>query len=296
MSCGAALFNLRVAAMVRRRLAHRRRSCPTPRDRDLLATMRLHGGGRSLADVDRLHSAIELRRTHRDGFVDRALPTGLSDELRALARTPRAHGWQLLDDDERDRLADLVAEGDRMQWANRHWRRELAAWLHPRRKGDGLVTPELIAPLAHAAVVTLDVGMPTAARDRERAEQALPIVALDTHGDRPRDWLIAGHGARARRPAGRLARPAGRLPQPAHPGAGAAHARRIAARPAVFPAGHRRARPSRCTPPGRRRGVRWPTSSMPLPPDARARTDSVLLRSARRATDGCTTVAGERSS
>ena len=188
--------------------------------------MRLHGGGEPLADVDRLHSAIELRRTHRDGFVDRALPAGLSDELRACAHAEGA--WlALLDEDERDRLADLVAEGDRMQWANRHWRRELAAWLHPRRTGDGLVTPWLIAPLTHAAVATLDIGMPTAARDRERTEQAPAIAVLDTHGDRPRDWLIAGmalehvllHAASRGLQAG--------VPQPAHPGAGAAHARRM---------------------------------------------------------------------
>ena len=59
-------------------------------DPDLLATLHLHGGGRPFADVDRLHSAIELRRTRRDGFVDRALPAGLSDELRARAHAEGA--------------------------------------------------------------------------------------------------------------------------------------------------------------------------------------------------------------
>jgi hypothetical protein len=190
MSCGAALFNLRVAAW-HAGAAPTVSILPDACDPDLLATVRLHGGGRPLADVDRLHPAIELRHTHRAGFVDRALPTGLSDELRARAHAEGA--WlALLGEDERDRLADLVAEGDRMQWANRHWRRELAAWLHPRRTGDGLVTPGLIAPLAHAAVATLDIGMPTAARDRERTQQAPAIAVLDTHGDCPRDWLIAG--------------------------------------------------------------------------------------------------------
>ena len=190
MSCGAALFNLRVAAW-HAGGAPTVSILPDACDPDLLATVHLHGGGRPLDDVDRLHSAIELRRTHRDGFVDRALPAGLSDALRARAHAEGA--WlALLDEDERDRLADLVAEGDRMQWADRHWRRELAAWLHPRRTGDGLVTPWLIAPLTHAAVATLDTGMPTAARDRERTEQAPAIAVLDTHRDRPRDWLIAG--------------------------------------------------------------------------------------------------------
>ncbi len=190
MSCGAALFNLRVAAWcagAEPTIA----LLPDAADRDLLATIRLHGSGDPPADVDRLNAAIEVRRIHRGPFADRALPAGLADDLRACAHAEGA--WlEVLDDDARDRLADLVAEGDRMQWANRHWRRELAAWLHPRRKGDGLVTPELIAPLAHATIVTLDIGMPAAARDRERAGQAPTIVALDTHGDRPSDWLAAG--------------------------------------------------------------------------------------------------------
>ena len=190
MSCGAALFNLRVAAWCAG-AEPAVTLLPDAADRDLLATVHLHGGGAPPDDVDRLHAAIELRRTHRGAFADRALPTGLPDALRACAHADGA--WlAVIDDDARDRVADLVAEGDRMQWANRHWRRELAAWLHPRRKGDGLVTPHLFAPLARAAIATLDIGMPAAARDRERAEHAPAMVVLDTQGDRPCDWLAAG--------------------------------------------------------------------------------------------------------
>ena len=151
-------------------------------------------------------SAIQLRRTHRDGFVGRALPTGLSDELRALAYAEGA--WlALLGEDERARVADLVAEGDRMQWANRHWRRELAAWLHPRRRGVLPATPGLIAPLTHAAVATLDIGMPTAARDRERTEQE-PGHRGTRHARRPPARLADRRdGARARPPARRVQGP-----------------------------------------------------------------------------------------
>jgi nitroreductase len=190
MSCGAALFNLRVAAWAAGG-APAVTLLPDADDRDLLATVRLHGCGEPPGDVGRLQAAIDARRTHRGPFADRALPAGLPDALRACAHAEGA--WlAVIEDDARERLADLVAEGDRMQWANRHWRRELAAWLHPHRKGDGLVTPELIAPLAHAAIATLDVGMVAAARDRERTDQAPMIVVLDTQGDRPSDWLAAG--------------------------------------------------------------------------------------------------------
>jgi hypothetical protein len=190
ISCGAALFNLRVAAW-HAGAAPEIELLPDPGDPDLLATIRLHRGARPLADVERLNRALDQRHTHRDGFVVRELPVGLPDELRAHAHAEGA--WlELLDDDRRERLAELIAEGDRMQWADRHWRRELASWMHPRRCGDGLVTPELIAPLARVTVATLDVGMPSAERDRERAQRAPALFVLDTHGDHPRDWLVAG--------------------------------------------------------------------------------------------------------
>jgi hypothetical protein len=189
ISCGAALFNLRVAAW-HAGVAPAIELLPEPADPDLLATVRLHGGGRPPDDNERLYDVIKWRHTSRGGFVDRALPIGLSDELRARAHSEGV--WlELLDDDRRRRLAELIAEGDDMQWANRHWRRELAAWTHPRRTGDG-VRHQLIAPLARAVISTLDIGMPTAAQDRESAQHAGAIIVLDTHRDRPRDWLAAG--------------------------------------------------------------------------------------------------------
>lgn len=190
ISCGAALFNLRVAAWdagatpVIELL-------PDPGQRDLLAKVDLHGCGRPPADVERLHAAIEERRTRREGFADRPVAVGLTDELRAAAHAEGA--WlEVADEDARERLADLIGEADRMQWSNRHWRRELAAWMHPRRTGDGLPTTELMVPLTRAVIATLDVGMTTAEHDRDRVLGAPTIVTLDTNGDRPRDWLVAG--------------------------------------------------------------------------------------------------------
>lgn len=79
--------------------------------------------------------------------------------------------------------AELIAEGDDAQWADPAWRRELAAWMHPRRRGDGLVLPDLAIPLAQAVVRTFDIGHGVAARDVQLADASPVLAVLGTRGD-----------------------------------------------------------------------------------------------------------------
>jgi len=77
-------------------------------------------------------------------------------------------------------------------WANPSWRRELAAWMHPRRCGDGLTLPVLAIPVAQIVVRTFDMGHGVAAKDRQLADESPVLAMLSTAGDIPRDWLAAG--------------------------------------------------------------------------------------------------------
>jgi len=88
--------------------------------------------------------------------------------------------------------AALVAEGDAALWANPSWRRELAAWMHPRRRGDGLTLPALAVPIAQMVVRTFDMGHGVAAKDHQLADESPLLALLSTDGDAPRDWLQAG--------------------------------------------------------------------------------------------------------
>jgi hypothetical protein len=112
-----------------------------------------------------------------------------------LSEVAAAHGALLsfVDAPERRRrLAELVGKGDREQWADRRWRRELAAWMHPWRRHDGLVTPHLMAPLTRAAITELDLGSHIAARDEKRVATAPILATLATGSDEPRDCVVAG--------------------------------------------------------------------------------------------------------
>jgi hypothetical protein len=98
----------------------------------------------------------------------------------------------LLEEAQRHALARLVAEGDGEQWDNPSWRRELAAWMHPRRRGDGLTLPGLAVPVAQLVVRTFDMGDGVGAKDKQLADASPLLAVLGTQQDAERDWLRAG--------------------------------------------------------------------------------------------------------
>ena len=189
ISCGAALLNLRLAARFGGAITETE-LLPDPDDPDLLAVLRVTGRQEERDPaVIRLFRAMPARRTCRERFSAEPVPPELPGELLAAARAEGA--WLvLLDDDQRAALATLVDEGDRLQFADPCWRRELAMWLHPRRSGDGLALPG--GPFTRAAVRGFDLGPRTGARDATLARDAPLLAVLGTDGDTERDWLTAG--------------------------------------------------------------------------------------------------------
>jgi len=139
-----------------------------------------------------LFQAITRRRTYRKRFEPKQVPSNVLSILEESAETEGAW-FQVLDSEHaRHQVAELVAEGDAAQWSNPSWRRELAAWMHPRRKGDGLTVPGMVAPVAQLVVRTFDMGNGVGAKDRQLADESPVIAALGTAGDGVEDWLKAG--------------------------------------------------------------------------------------------------------
>ena len=190
ISCGCALTNLRVAAAARG-LAVSVETGPFEADPDRLAEVEL-GAGRAEPELAPLAEAISTRRTCRDPFAEGTVSGGT---LAGLAEAAEAEGAWLRPvegEGEREAVAALVAEGDRLQWDDPRWRRELAAWLHPRREGDGLTVPGLVAPVARLIVRGFDMGGRVGAKDAGLAAESPALAMLGTAGDAPEDWLAAG--------------------------------------------------------------------------------------------------------
>ncbi|OFW27122.1 MAG: nitroreductase [Acidobacteria bacterium RIFCSPLOWO2_02_FULL_65_29] len=191
ISCGCALMNLRVAAAARG-LDSEVTLLPRREESDWLARVRLEPRAAGAAADAALSEHIERRHTYRKRFRPAAVSEATIERLVAAAAAEGGWFHPVLEEPDRQRLAQLVAEGDTQQWANPSWRRELAAWMHPRRRGDGLTVSALAAPIAHAIVRTFDMGQGIAAKDRDLADASPLLAILGTERDEIRDWLLAG--------------------------------------------------------------------------------------------------------
>jgi hypothetical protein len=205
ISCGCALQHLLLAMRrfgIRPRLSLR----AVKGEPDVLATVLADaspGREESLPTAElRLFEAIPFRRTCRHPFADVELPGGFGEAVSAagaLAGHGRVSIAILGDRQSRERVGNLVAEADLVQFADRRFRRELALWMHHNRssKPDGMPgyamgMGELTSLVAPMVVRTFDMGRGRAAKDEELARHSPLLVVLSTRRDEPRDWLLTG--------------------------------------------------------------------------------------------------------
>lgn len=199
ISCGAALFNLRVA-LARFAIATEIHLLPQPSDPDILARVAFASGAAIPPGLAELFDAIARRRTNRLAFAHEAPPAALDDKLRAAAAQEGSEAAILRAAPDRARVAELISEADRLQFADPHFRRELASWIHPSRRDDGMPAfSQGIAPLADAAtpiaamvIRTFDVGHGVAAAHGELARGSPLLAVLATRTDNQEAWLAAG--------------------------------------------------------------------------------------------------------
>ncbi len=195
ISCGAALFNLRVAAEYFGH-AYRLEILPDPQDSDLLARFHLGLAAETRSEDILMFNALTERRTNRQPFAPDPLPDTL---LETLMEAARQEGAWLKCVEDRPAVAELVAEADRVQWADRHFREELAHWVRtkPEEARDGLMVHNMgvkdwLSFLGPALIRTFDRGGGQAAKDQEIALHSPVLALLGTDQDTAASWLAAG--------------------------------------------------------------------------------------------------------
>jgi hypothetical protein len=198
ISCGAALFNLRVA-LSHAGDAYAITTFPYPADPDVIAQIRIVKGHVDTA-VGALFPAIALRATDRRPFPDQKVPAEVQTSILAAAEAEGAMASSIEDDGKRGEIADFVAAGDRTQFDDPRFRRELALWIHGERRLDGMSAyalgiPYLLdfaTPIASLAIRTFDMGTGAAAAHRHLVQGSPLFVCLSTPVDDPYAWLTTG--------------------------------------------------------------------------------------------------------
>lgn len=201
ISCGAALFHLRLAA---RRFGFTGdvQRLPDPDERDLLARFRLGAPHTPIPEEEALFDAIPERRTTRRPFEPDPIPEATLHALVAAAEAEGAWLAVVTDPSQKTDVAALVAQGDRAQMADPAFREELSAWIHREGSGtgDGLTgyafgvprALDLATPAFAAVVRYVDMGEQQSDKDRELAEAAPALLVLGTARESPLAWLRAG--------------------------------------------------------------------------------------------------------
>lgn len=197
VGCGAALFNLRVAAAAAG-LAPLVRLLPEPACPEFLAELRLCGPGAPDGELARLSPAVHRRHSSRFPFREETLPTAVRETLRDAAL---AEGAQLMFPGEWhvQSILELVSDAEGREAQAPDVREETAHWAHTGPSGgagavDG-ITAEAFGPRQRRSSVPVRdfaVGRPLPGRGWALFERRPNIALLGTAHDRPADWLTAG--------------------------------------------------------------------------------------------------------
>lgn len=213
ISCGAALSHLRIA--IRHfGYAYKMEPFPDSNNMDLLSKVTLYDRKEPVNEENSLFKAITKRRTNRLKFEDRELEESLISKLCSVITDSEERGegeaekekeipkvWLHIakEEGEKNSLADLIAEGDRIQLSDKRFRRELASWIHSNRShskdgmpGYAFGYRDIMSHMGPFVLRTFDFGKGQAAKDRQLAAGSPALAILGTRSDEPMDWLKAG--------------------------------------------------------------------------------------------------------
>ncbi|MFF5342336.1 Acg family FMN-binding oxidoreductase [Streptomyces althioticus] len=198
IGCGAALFNLRVAA-VHAGLPPEVRLLPDPQDPLLLASVHLADevGRQRDEELARLHPAIRERHTSRHPFAEKDIPENLRTTLQDAAELEGAvllfpGPWHT------ETVLDLIHDAESRDTLNPETSEDLIHWTRLGLEADTAVdgVPEYaFGPRKRdgkAPVRDFAGRRRVADRGTTTFEHTPHLALLSTPGDGPADWLNAG--------------------------------------------------------------------------------------------------------
>jgi nitroreductase len=194
ISCGAALFNARLAARVAGLDADVSRLPHPGYPFDVLAVMRVRRGQAPDAAELALYESLWRRHTDRRPFSSERISRLLMAGLKQSARAEDAR-LRVLDRRDTSTVLQLAAEAGEELSADRAHQAELRRWMTDGAV-DGIPSWALPIPPQHAPAPVRDTDLLAAAArargPRGAYERHPQLAVLTTERDEPEDWLRAG--------------------------------------------------------------------------------------------------------
>ncbi|MBT2212684.1 hypothetical protein [Actinomadura sp. NEAU-AAG7] len=201
ISCGAALFNLRLGLRARG-LDPEVVLLPDPDRPHLLADVEAVPGEEPEDYTRLMHGQVRRRRSHRGGFTAEPVPDSVLAAVRSEAETEGARFIQAVDAHVKGALAALNNAAEHIQRRTPSYASEIARWAPApgSRRADGVQHESYprTAPRTEPHFAARDFargrgwGMEPA--NGTETPPAGVVLLLVTAGDEPADWLRAGQG------------------------------------------------------------------------------------------------------
>ena len=192
ISCGAALFNLRMAIRV---TGHQLEVTllPDPRDESLLASVEIMTGRITppTAGEQELYDAIQRRHTYRGPFTGRQVRHAVIAELRGAAAEEKGRLRELYPFQVTDWLHAAAQAEDKLKGFPSYMT-DLSQWTNGAGPGLGVPRNSYGPQPASPDPPVRDFSTPPDHRPVERFESRPQLLSLATRYNRPLDWLRAG--------------------------------------------------------------------------------------------------------
>jgi nitroreductase len=191
ISCGAALFNLRVAAD-HLGFRPRVRLLPSSSDPTLVATLEVDHAHARPGPLDELYGALSRRRTNRFPFSNRQIPWSVVARLSEAVTRENGLLRVYADPTHVQRLVGALHDAEREERAAPALGEERSAWVGDDRHGDGIPTSALGPRPVDPGTPFRDLAVHTEVRETAAFENTPTVALLSTVFDSPLDWVRAG--------------------------------------------------------------------------------------------------------
>ncbi len=199
ISCGAAIGYIEVAARVfdlETTVSYANRS----QNPDFLADVEFSEGKPASLEELTVFEVIPTRRTNRSKFWMQSVAKEILSRCRELADRFDTDLAIIENESDREAVAELVSRGDRVQFDDSSFRRELAQWVRSSdsatndgMSGAGFGIPDLLLPLGSLIIRTFDIGNTVAAGDAQKIVSGSPVLFVFASKTDDLDaWLNAG--------------------------------------------------------------------------------------------------------